>query len=141
MLKVGDRVVISAYGRERWFDEGCNPWDTEGVIQHIGNHGGLNVSVHWDNRCTNSYRLQDLELVTSVIGGVSISSLLRQDITALLECEEIAPASFRGTALMSLLIGQGIFNEDFHVLDTPAWNYLRWRKKGLPLEVKKTSSA
>ena len=61
-FKVGDRVRIkkesSYYGRDE-----NNPANEVGVVTKTSQYYHYHIRVIWDNKCTNTYRESDLELV------------------------------------------------------------------------------
>lgn len=65
-LKVGDRVKMSAAGKERWTNNPNNPHDGVGTITRMDS---LWTQVRWDNSMVNSYKEGQLELAEFAVGA------------------------------------------------------------------------
>lgn len=61
-FKVGDRVIMSDVGKERYEDQLSNPHNVEGVVTEVGDceHFEWYLEVTWDNKSINDYRVVDL---------------------------------------------------------------------------------
>lgn len=64
-MKVGDKVILSAVGMERYVDEPINPRNTLGELVEIDSDydGDFDYYVVWCNGETNVYMRDDLQVI------------------------------------------------------------------------------
>ena len=63
LMAVGTRVRMSAIGKKAYSNERYNPHDLEGTLTANDNSGDWIYAVKWDNRCTNDYKINEIEPV------------------------------------------------------------------------------
>ena len=62
-MKIGDRVKMSAAGRDEYGDWPNNPHDVEGEVSEPMEGEKEWISVNWDNGGWNEYLPEHLELI------------------------------------------------------------------------------
>lgn len=63
-MQVGDKVILSAIGMERYMDEPDNPRYTLGVIDsHYCRYDDFDFDVTWSNGESNIYMRDDLQVI------------------------------------------------------------------------------
>lgn len=62
-MKVGDKVILSAVGMERYMDEPVNPRNTMGEVVDFDYDVYFDYYVVWCNGETNVYMRDDLQVI------------------------------------------------------------------------------
>lgn len=62
-MQVGDKVILSAVGMERYMDEPDNPRNTLGVIDSNYDDDEFEFHVTWINGESNVYMRDDLQVI------------------------------------------------------------------------------
>lgn len=62
-MKVGDKVILSAVGIDRYVGESYNPRNTLGVIDSLYNYIDFECHVTWFNGEKNVYMRDDLQVI------------------------------------------------------------------------------